>query len=184
MTGQGLLAEVRVFRSFWLGASVDWLRFEVNANRNPPRFHLPEEPLVNPPGGPPPPHPFELTKVETEQRQRRYSASLRYVAPLRGWLKPSVRVAHVWAQSPPAIVSYRFEESHHGGPPSGNHEPEFFTKRSGNQWFNNIWRFGAGAEVEVKNWTFGLSADYDKSFASNEPLFDALLLRAGVAYQF
>lgn len=185
LTGQGLTAEVRLWRTLWAGISADWLRFEISADRNPPRFHLPETPFFDPFGGPPG-HDYELTRVECSHRQQRYALGLRYALPLRGWLRPSLRVAHVWAQSPPAFVSYRFEDldQHGGGGPHGNHPPEYFTQRSENQWFSNVWRFGAGLDVETKRWTFGLSADYDKSMASSDPLFDALLLRAGAAYKF
>lgn len=185
LTGQGLLAEVRVFKGFWVGASADWLRYGISSEQNPRRFHLPDEPHFDPPGGGgPQQHEFKLKMVEAEQRQRRFSAGLRYALPTRGWLRPSVHVAHVWTQKPESFVSFRFEEEPHGGPGQGNHDTMYFTKKSENQWFKNTWRFGAGAEVQLKNWALGLSADYDKSFTANDPLFDALLIRAGATYQF
>lgn len=181
LIGQGITAEVRVFHRLWVSASVDWLRYDVNASTYPDRFNLP---YVMPPhsGGPGPHDDYELIKVESNQRQQRYALGLRYALLSRGWVRPSVRVAHVWAQTAPAYVIYHFQEDQHW--PGGNPHTEIKTEQSERQQFANIWRFGAGLEHETRRWSFGLWADYDKSFDGSKPLFDALTARASVAYQF
>lgn len=85
------------------------------------------------------------------------------------------------------MVLYEFKiEQHHGGGPG--HDPfevsKFYSRRTTQRWEKNTWRLGAGVEFDAGRWAFGLSASYDKNFTSNDPLFDALLLKGGASYQF
>ena len=187
LLGQSFTLEGRVWKDFWLGATVDLFHFEIDAKSLPKHFGLPENVEPYPPGGPVPHDPSRLVSVESDQKQRRFSAQLRYAVPLRGPIRPYVQAGHVWTQLPSSLAVYEFKiDQHHGGGPG--HDPfeasKYFSRRTATRWDKNTWRLGAGVEYAAGRWAFGVSASYDKNFTANDPLFDAVLLKAGAAYQF
>ena len=187
LLGQSFSAEARLWKDVWLGASVDLMHYEVDTKDLPARFGLPREAEPYPPGGPVPHDPSRLVRVESEMKQRRFSAQLSYSIPFQGRVRPYVQTGYVWTQQPSSMVLYEFKiEQHHGG--GQGHDPfevsKFYSRRTTQRWEKNTWRLGAGVEFDAGRWAFGLSASYDKNFTSNDPLFDALLLKGGASYQF
>ncbi|MBL7802756.1 MAG: hypothetical protein JNL02_03400 [Saprospiraceae bacterium] len=184
--GQSLTAEIRVWNQIWLGASADFVQFEIDADNNPDRFHLPEQMNPDPPGGPVSHHQYDLVRLQSEQRQRRFAAGVRYTLPVRGRITPSVQVGYVWAQMPASFVQYEFKKKPHGGghPNPDPFDNKFFIRKTENHWEQNICRFGAGADYALGRWSLGLTAQYDKNFTNKDPLFDMLSFKLGASYQF
>jgi hypothetical protein len=182
LTGQGIQAEWRFWRSFSLLAGADWLRFDLNTTKFIQRFHPHHEhpDQHSGPGGQFPQD--ELVQVESTQRQRQLSLGLRYTLPVHFWVRPSVRVAHNWVRIAPQLISFKFEEPSHGGP-HGNPEPHYLVEKTETQRLDKIWRFGAGLERETARWVFNVGADYAKDFSSTNAMFDTMVFRAGLQYK-
>jgi hypothetical protein len=180
LNGLGLGLDWRAARRLWLTASVNWLTYDLMSTEIKKKHHVPHH---SPPHQSPD---YKLIKVESTQRQQHYSLGLQYRPSLRGWLRPTVGIAHTWVRHLPAYVSYRFKDKGHGGPDPGpgGKDDEYVLQRTEAAWLANVWRFHAGVEHERPRWVFSLGADFAKSFEANEPLFSSLLGRAGVAYKF
>lgn len=184
--GQSLSAEIRVWNRIWVGASADFIQYNIDTDNNPERFHLPEQMNPDPPGGPVSPNHYDLIRLQSEQRQRRFAAGVRYTLPVRGRITPSVQVGYVWAQMPASFVQYEFKKKPHGGghPNPDPFDNKFFIRKTENHWEQNICRFGAGADYALGRWSLGLTAQYDKNFTNKDPLFDMLSFKLGASYQF
>ena len=188
--GTGVTGEFNLLRNFWIGASADWLQFEVATDEYIPKVHPHHDHHNDPPdpphgggGGGPNPDPSKLVKVESRQRQQHYALGLRYALPFRFWVRPAVRVAHTWINTSPELVSFKFEKPWSPNP-GGNNDPEYVVRKYESQHLSNIWRFGVGLEKETPRWVFGLWADYSDNFGPGEATIDMLLFRAGVQYRF
>lgn len=192
LKGQGFTFEAKVYKNLWLTSSFDWLQHEVNTKEFVPKFHPHHDSLPKPPdnngGGGGWPHPDKLVQVESAPKQQQFGLGLRYEIPVKCWVRPSVRLAHVWSHLPPSTITYKYEEDDPGGPGPGpgphNHRPEYAIEKFDNQWISNQWRLGVGIEKDIPGWTFGLWADYSKNLSASTPAFDALYLRAGAQYRF
>ena len=182
--GSGITATYAPWQFLRLTASADWLHFDVSTSRYRPQYHAPR--YI------PPMHTHghdELVQVESQQRQQHFALGLTYALPVRGWLRPAVRVMHNWVRIAPGLVSFKYEETQGGpgpgpGPGPGHHDPEYIVKKFDGQMLSNIWRIGAGIEHERANWTIGLWLDYSRSLAATASTFDALMVRGGVQYKF
>lgn len=179
LLGQGIAAEYNVWRSFWLTASADWMRYDISTEKYIPKFHSPHQ---HPPshGGSPN---EKLVKVESTQRQQQFGLGLRYSFPLRSWVRPALRAAYTVTRISPELITYKFEHHSPGGPP-GPPAPKYKVQKSDSEILENVWRFGAGLEHETPAWVFGIWADYSKNFAASDLTFDALTVRAGIQYRF
>ena len=82
----------------------------------------------------------------------------------------------------PELITFKFENQ--GGGPGGPSQPKYKVQKTESHMIQNTWRFGAGLEHETADWTFGIWADYSKNFAASDLTFDALMLRAGIQYNF
>ena len=176
ITGAGISAEMTLWKGIRAGVSADLLQYKVTLDRHVDGFNIPD-----PPFNPGPPMKEKLTGVEGDQKGQQLNIGLAYTVPLRFLIRPAVRIAHSWVRLPETY--YVFEREDKGKP---GHPPkyDYFPKRSKTEWFSNNWRLGAGLELDVPRWTFGVWADYSKNLAASEPLFDALYLRAGLQYRF
>ncbi len=173
--GSGISAEYAILPNLSIAASADWLHYEINTDSILPRFNLPDHPSS--PGNP---H-HDLVGLEGYQRIQQYSLGLNYTVPVRFWAQPTLRIAHTWARMSPSSFILAFEEHPHGG---GMHSREYVPVKSDAKWFNNIWRLGLGLKHETPRWVFGISADYAKGPGSDDSIFDAVVLKAGVQYKF
>ena len=171
--GNGITAEVSPIRDLWITASADWMHFDISTDTVVRRFHFPD-----PPG--PPSHQMDkqLVHIDASQRQQQYTLGLRYRLPIRSWVRPSVRIAHVWTRVAPGVITYRFEDKHNQGPNPHQHDPEYLAERTDAQFYGNTWKAGVGLEHETKRWVFGVYADYAKK--NN---YQAFSVQAGVQYR-
>jgi hypothetical protein len=173
--GNGVTAEVSPIRDLWVTASADWTHFDISADTVIKRFHFP-----NPPG--PPSHQMdqELVHIDASPRQQQFTLGLRYRLPVRTWLRPTVRVAHMWTRVAPGVITYRFEDHHvDPGPNPHQHDPEYLAERTDAQFYGNTWKAGIGLEHETKRWVFGVYADY-----AQKNSYQTLSAQAGVQYRF
>jgi hypothetical protein len=185
ITGHGLSAEVRVWRSLWATGAVDFVRQEVSTTGFFPKFHHKLDSLPKPPpqGGPGPKPTPKLARVESSPRDQHFQLGIRYELPLRLWARPSVRLAHTWVRRSPSLVTFKFEEPD-PAPNPGPPKPAYIAEKFDAKWINNQWRIGIGLERDIPNWTFSLWADYSKNMSAPQANFDALYLRAGAQYRF
>lgn len=186
--GQGIVFEAKVLPSVWITGSIDWLHHEVCTKGFVAKFHPKHDSFPPPPdngGGGWQPKP-KLVLVESTPRQQSLGLGIRYTMPVEFWVRPSLALSHHWVHTSPTLVIYKFEEEDPGGPGPNphSHETRYTAESFDSQWINNQWRLGVGIEKELKNWTFGLSADYSKDFSASTPGFDAMYLRAGAQYRF
>lgn len=177
LTGQGFAAEFAVLRRLWLTASADWVKYDICTDQYLPKFHYPH----HPPHGQP--H-FELAKVEGTQRQQHYGIGIRYALPVKFWARPSVSIAHNWVRQASSVLSFKFEDKDPNPGPGHPHDPEYIAQRTDAKTVGNVWRFGAGFDREMQRWVVSLRADYSRNMSGNDKMFDALLVRAGLQYQF
>jgi hypothetical protein len=190
LRGAGVAMEYTPVRNLWLTASADGLSYKVQSNRYlPPSFFSGDQPKpINSHHQSPPPFPpsgpFPLVQVEGNQRVRMLSTGVRYVLPVRFWLKPSVQIAHTWLRTSPAIFSFTFEDSKPDLPPQQQKPPFSIPKSTEAQTIRNIWRMGVGLERETDNWVFRAGVDWVENGAATKPAFDALLVQGGVLYKF
>jgi hypothetical protein len=181
ITGSGITAEYNIWKDFWVTASADWLRFDVSTTTFHPKYHPTHDPPPPPQIGPPW-FQEKLVEVESAQRQQHFGLGLRYAFPVRFWVRPSIRVAHIWTRVSPEHITLKYQ--HPGWPNWPSPPPKYKVWESDAQIVGNTWRFGVGLEHETPNWVFGLWADYSKSFTTNDPSFDMLLFRGGIQYRF
>lgn len=173
--GNGITAEVSPIRNFWITASADWTHFDVSADTVIKRFRFPDPPHA-------PSHQMgqQLVHIDASPRQQQFALGLRYRLPIRSWVRPSVRIAHVWTHVAPGIITYRFEKKHTGpGPNPHPHEPEYLAERTDVQFYYNTWKAGIGLEHETKRWVFGLYGDY-----AQKNIYQTLFVQAGIQYRF
>ncbi|MEQ1745519.1 MAG: hypothetical protein ABMA02_08840 [Saprospiraceae bacterium] len=183
LIGAGFLAEYSPVRNLWASFSADWLSYDVKTTEYlPPQFcHEPQPKTVKPQPG----HQHPLLEVAGHQRMQLYNVGLRYVLPLRYWLRPSVQVAYTWARKSPEVYSYVFEEDQHGGPgPQPPKPPIYVAAPLAGQTISGLWRMGLAAEHETHNWVFRAGVDWIENSAASKPLFDAALVQASVLYKF
>ncbi|MFN0015720.1 MAG: hypothetical protein ACKVU2_14345 [Saprospiraceae bacterium] len=184
LTGAGFLAEYSPVRNFWASVSADWLSYDVKTTEYlpPSFFHAPQPKVVKPPPGG---HQHPLLEVTGHQRMQLYTVGLRYVLPLRFWLRPSVQVGYAWARKSPEVYSYVFEEDQHGGPgPQPPKPPIYIAASLAGQNISGLWRMGVAAEHETNDWVFRAGVDWLENSAASKPLFDAALVQASVLYKF
>lgn len=188
ISGQGIEAGYRVWRSLRLQASAEWLHFNISSTRFPERFYphhdtLPKPPDHNMGGGNPGMYHQELVQVESSQRHQQFGIGMQYTLPVRWWVKPTMSVAYNLIRVSPTLVTYKFKDEFHQPGHDPDPDPEYVAEKIDKQWIENQWRFGIGLEKTVNRWVFGINADYTKSFADTTPAFNTLYLRAGVQYQ-
>ncbi|MCC6461794.1 MAG: hypothetical protein IT260_15065 [Saprospiraceae bacterium] len=179
LKGAGVALEYRPINQFWLTASADWLSQSVCVDKNLPKDIYPGKP----------PKPFsphhELVKIDASPKQQQYSLGLRYVVPLRFFIRPSVRVAHSWVHVAPGIFSFEFEDKDPGpGPGPGHHDPEYYVTRPEARWLSNIWRVGGALEFETSHWVFRLGADYSRNAAASQEAPHAVVAQVSAQYTF
>lgn len=184
--GQGIAADFKLMRNWWLSASAEWLRYEICSVEFPEKFYPHKDSIPKPPGGPGGPggpH-KKLSLVESSQRMQQYGVGLRYEIPVRWWFRPAVRATYNWVRTAPTLVTYQFrkDEPQGGGGPMP--KPEYFAEKNEAHWQQDQWEFGVGLEKDLPRWTFGLWADYAKSLSPTTPAFDALYVRGGLQYRF
>ncbi|MEI6410965.1 MAG: hypothetical protein WCR52_16380 [Bacteroidota bacterium] len=173
--GNGITAEVSPIRDLWITASADWSHFDISTDTVVRRFHFPD-----PPG--PPSHQMDkqLVHIDASPRQQQYTLGLRYRFPTRSWVRPSVRIAHVWTRVTPGVITYRFEDDHvDPGPNPHPHDPEYLVQKTDAQFYGNTWKAGLGLEHETKRWVFGVYADYGRKNS-----YQHFSAQAGIQYRF
>ncbi len=181
LQGAGVGVEYRAFGQLWLTASADWLAYDVQHSDYLPAAFYRE----NPPkafkiilGKPPAPYP--LYNVVANQRLRLWSTGLRYRIPVHFWLRPSVHVAHTWADVSPAVYNYTFVDTLPGTPPK---TVSFSSAQSTSAYsVRGLWRFGLALERETDEWAFRLGISRQAAFRSD--FYDTWLVQGGIWYKW
>ncbi|MFN5364199.1 MAG: hypothetical protein ACK5CH_02195, partial [Bacteroidota bacterium] len=113
--GQGVSAEYKLWRNYWLGVTADWMTHSLNAPTYPGTLKQPEGDTIPGPvwGWGWSWHHYKLIGVESTQQTRHYSVGIRYEIPTRWLLKPSVRLSYSWIRAVPATVTYTYFKRNH-----------------------------------------------------------------------
>lgn len=181
--GQGVTAEYRLWRNYWVGATAEWLAYDLNAPTYPGTLKQPEGDTIPGPiwGWGWSWHHYKLIGVESSQQTRNYSLGIRYEIPTRWLLKPSVRLSYSWIRAAPSAVTYTYFKRNHY--PYSDPTEYFAVVKTNPGLLGEQWRLGFGLERDMPRWSFGLMAEYSRKSQVARTGMGALFLRGGINYK-
>lgn len=181
--GQGVTAEYRLWRNYWLGAGAEWLSYDLNASNYPETLIQPEGDTIPGPvwGWGWSWHHYKLIGVESAQKIRNYSLGIRYEIPTRWLLKPSVRLSYSWIRAVPSTVTYTYFKQNHY--PYADPTEYYAVARTNRGLLGEQWRLGFGFERDMPRWSFGLMAEYSRKSQVARTGMGGVFLRGGISYK-
>jgi hypothetical protein len=181
--GQGVSAEYKLWRNYWLGVTADWVTHSLDAPTYPGTLKQPEGDTIPGPvwGWGWSWHHYKLIGVESTQQTRHYSVGIRYEIPTRWLLKPSVRLSYSWIRAAPATVTYTYFKRNHY--PYSDPIEYYAVVKTNPGLLGEQWRLGFGLERDMPRWSFGLMAEYSRKSQVSSTGIGALFLRGGISYK-
>lgn len=181
--GQGVTAEYKLWRNYWVGATAEWLAYDLNAPSYPGTLMQPEGDTIPGPlwGWGWSWHHYRLVGVESTQQTRNYSVGVRYEIPTRWLLKPSVRLSYSWIRAAPSTVTYTYFKRNHY--PYSDPTEYFAVVKTNPGLLGEQWRLGFGLERDMPRWSFGLMAEYSKKSQVARTGMGGVFLRGGISYK-
>ncbi len=181
--GQGVSAEYKLWRNYWLGVTADWMTHSLDAPTYPGTLKKPEGDTIPGPvwGWGWSWHHYKLIGVESTQQTRHYSVGIRYEIPTRWLLKPSVRLSYSWIKAAPATVTYTYFKRNHY--PYSDPIEYYAVVKTNPGLMGEQWRLGFGLERDMPRWSFGLMAEYSRKSQVSSTGIGALFLRGGISYK-
>ncbi|MFN5236364.1 MAG: hypothetical protein ACK5FV_04250, partial [Bacteroidota bacterium] len=160
--GQGVSAEYKLWRNYWLGVTADWMTHSLDAPTYPGTLKKAEGDTIPGPvwGWGWSWHHYKLIGVESTQQTRHYSVGIRYEIPTRWLLKPSVRLSYSWIKAAPATVTYTYFKRNHY--PYSDPIEYYAVVKTNPGLMGEQWRLGFGLERDMPRWSFGLMAEYSR----------------------
>ncbi|MBL7776351.1 MAG: hypothetical protein JNK89_10145, partial [Saprospiraceae bacterium] len=180
LKGIGVSAGYAPLRNLWLTAGVDWRSYSVQRMELLPKKYFHHDPPKPQQHGNQKP---ELVDMKGEQRQQVYSLGLRYVVPLRFPVRPAVHLSHQWLRQAPALYVFSYDDHDPGHPNPKPHDLHQLAERIPGFTASNIWSMGVSLEYDTPAWVFRAGVDWQEGSLATPPTFDALVLRAGLAYK-
>ncbi len=182
MQGAGAGVEYRTIGTLWLTASAEWLSYDVqHTDFLPASFYREKPPRAYKLVLGKPPVPYPLHDVVANQRLRFLSLGARYRLPVRGWLRPSVHVAHTWAYVSPAIYNYTFADTL-AGPSSQKILVTSTTQSTSDYSVRGLWRLGVALERETDGWAVRLGMSRQECFRPD--FYDTWLIQGSLWYKW
>ena len=173
--GQGLSAELQFSKNISIAVSGDFLETHFELQERPKRFHLPDAPDPQKPN-------VGLHHINGEQKSQMLSVNTKYVVGTeKWWVQPFVTLGHSWRKIDEHPVNFVFKDF-----TTGVETPS--QAKVNTEKVNNLWQAGVGLEKKIKRWTFGVSAELQKDFASNTDsnrnsiAANVAILRGGIKY--
>jgi hypothetical protein len=181
--GQGVSAEYKLWRNYWLGVTADWMTHSLDAPTYPGTLKKAEGDTIPGPvwGWGWSWHHYKLIGVESTQQTRHYSVGIRYEIPTRWLLKPSVRLSYSWIKAAPATVTYTYFKRNHY--PYSDPIEYYAVVKTNPGLMGEQWRLGFGLERDMPRWSFGLMAEYSRKSQVSSTGIGALFLRGGISYK-
>ncbi|MFM7155884.1 MAG: hypothetical protein ACKOZV_17330 [Bacteroidota bacterium] len=181
--GQGVTAEYKLWRNYWVGATAEWLTYDLNAPSYPGTLKQPEGDTIPGPiwGWGWSWHHYRLIGVESTQQTRQYSLGVRYEIPTRWLLKPSVRLSYSWIRAEPSTVTYTYFKRNHY--PYSDPTEYFAVVKTNPGVLGEQWRLGFGLERDMPRWSFGLMAEYSRKSQIASTGLGAIFLKGGISYK-
>jgi hypothetical protein len=181
--GQGVTAEYKLWRNYWMGASAEWLTYDLNAPAYPGTLKQPEGDTIPGPvwGWGWSWHHYKLIRVESTQQTRHYSLGIRYEIPTRWLLKPSVRLSYSWIRAAPSTVTYTYLKRNHY--PYSDPTEYYAVVKTNPGLLGEQFRLGFGLERDMPRWSFGLMAEYSRKSQIASTGMGVLFLRGGISYK-
>ena len=181
--GQGITAEYKLWKNYWVGATAEWLTHDLDATSYPGSLKQPEGDTIPGPiwGWGWSWHHYRLIGVESTQQTRHYSVGVRYEIPTRWLLKPSVRLSYSWIKAAPSTVTYTYFKRNHF--PYSDPTEYYAVVKTNPGLLGEQWRLGFGLERDMPRWSFGLMAEYSRKNQISSTGMGALFLRGGISYK-
>lgn len=181
--GQGVSAEYKLWRNYWLGVTADWKTHSLNAPTYPGTLKQPEGDTIPGPvwGWGWSWHHYTLIGVESTQQTRHYAVGIRYEIPTRWLLKPSVKLSYSWITAAPSTVTYTYFKRNHY--PYSDPIEYYAVVKTNPGLMGEQWRLGFGLERDMPRWSFGLMAEYSRKSQVSSAGIGALFLRGGISYK-